>query len=369
MAASGIDISIFSMVLDKGDRAARLTLAIELGGLVTHGLATAEELNAVQPVLERLAADPVRAIREEVAEMLVGALSLSDGVVFTIMADELDIAGPFLAQARALRGGKLLSALRLGDGERQAILAGRDDLSPEAVQFIASQGAASAALSLLMNEYVALSQQDYKYLAQRFADDAEICEALLQHQSVPAVARARLAGQMAQRLSEGLMDSPLLPANRMRDVLLEARENALAQLALNSPAEEWDEMAQYLLSRDELTPSLMVRLSALGAMGFARLALSLVGRVSRKASVRRLIKAAGLPEMAGIIVSEALQLAEQAEAPGQGFCHRLIERLALGPNSEAVKVELLVLLGEAADHQAKQMAADLALRMRHPQAA
>jgi hypothetical protein len=237
------------------------------------------------------------------------------------------------------------------------------------VQFIASQGAASAALSLLMNEYVALSQQDYKYLAQRFADDVEICEALLQHQSVPAVARARLAGQMAQRLSEGLMDSPLLPANRMRDVLLEARENALAQLALNSPAEEWDEMAQYLLSRDELTPSLMVRLSALGAMGFARLALSLVRRVSRKASVRRLIKAAGLPEMAGIIVREALQLAEQAEAPGQGFCNRLIERLALGPNSEAVKVELLVLLGEAADHQAKQMAADLALRMRPPQAA
>ena len=369
MSAGGLDISIFAMVLDKGDPSARLSLARELGGLVTHGLATPDELAAVQPLLARLASDPARGVREEVAEMLAGALHLSDSVVFTIIADEMDISVPFLAEARALRGPTLMAALRLVDPERQAVLVARADISPEACKFIAAQGAVLGVLALLENDEARLDADDYKNIAHRHGADAEICEALLAHPALPAVARARLAGQLAQRLADGLAESPLLPINRTRDLLLEARENALAQLALISPKAEWQELAAFLLGRDEITPSLMIRLSAVGAMGFAELALSMVGRVSIKASPKKLVRAAGLPEMAGKIIEEALELYRQAEPPGQGFCHRLIEKLALGTAPEAVKAELLALLGEAADQQARQMAADLAVKFISPKAA
>ena len=136
----GLDVSIFDMIIEAGDAQARMQLAIELARLASDRQAPENERQCVIPTLLKLASDPVKDVRRILAESLVSASDLHGDVLFSIIADDDDIALPFLASTPALDPWKMRSIARVGDASRQVTLAGRPDLTDDVIQEMVTQG-------------------------------------------------------------------------------------------------------------------------------------------------------------------------------------------------------------------------------------
>src|SRR4051812_49287839 len=93
----GLDVSIFDRIIETGNAQARIQLAVELARLAGDAEAPESERECVVPALLKLATDPVKDVRRVLAESLVSADDLHGDILFSIIADEDDIALPFLA--------------------------------------------------------------------------------------------------------------------------------------------------------------------------------------------------------------------------------------------------------------------------------
>ena len=132
----GLDIQVFMDVIACGDAARRTSLAMQITRFLADPATPAGEREQVLPVARRLAADEDAAVRGAFAAELSQLAVLDADLLFTIVSDDEDIALPFLASTPALDSLRMLAVLRAGGEARQAIIATRPDVSPEAVDVI-----------------------------------------------------------------------------------------------------------------------------------------------------------------------------------------------------------------------------------------
>src|SRR5689334_7228510 len=93
----GLDVSIFDTIIETGDVQARIRLALQLAGLIGNPGAPEGERSCVVPTVLKLAIDPAKDVRRGLADQLVGIADLHGDILFSIIADDDDIALPFLA--------------------------------------------------------------------------------------------------------------------------------------------------------------------------------------------------------------------------------------------------------------------------------
>jgi hypothetical protein len=123
MISAGLDVSVFASVLDEGDGDARTALACQLAALLADDETSTLEREQVTPVILKLTVDPARHVRAVLAEELVSEQKLHSDIVFSIIADDDDIALPFLAHTPALNSWHMMAVLRVGDEAWQACVA------------------------------------------------------------------------------------------------------------------------------------------------------------------------------------------------------------------------------------------------------
>jgi uncharacterized protein (DUF2336 family) len=353
-----LDISIFEMVLESGDLSARLRLADELAQLAASPSAPAAERQSIQPVLARLAHDPVLELRTFLAEKLTEPEELADEVVFSIVADEPDIALNFLARARSLTEERMLAVLRVGDPGRQMIVASRGDISARVCAALIERGEVEAVEALLLNPACVLPPASAKLAFRRFAEVEPIVELLLARPDLPAVIRALQASRARDRLAEELFGNGWIAVNRAEELLQESEELALAAIAAGAADHERTELAGFLIQRQLLTSSLLLRLAARGEVAFIRTALAILGRGRIKHSPAKLVSRAELPEVCGLVLRLALEAADDGHGPGEAFGLKIIERLALAGEaiSDALRARALAVLMEAGSETTKRVA-------------
>ena len=105
--------SIFDRVLDSGTTQEKKDLAEQLAALACDLSASDLEREAIVPALMRLAADPVKDVRVLLASILTDCENLHPDVLFSIIADDADIALPFLADSHSLGRLRMLAILKV----------------------------------------------------------------------------------------------------------------------------------------------------------------------------------------------------------------------------------------------------------------
>ena len=95
----GLDVSVFTGVLDIGDVDARMTLTRQLVALIADPATHRIEREQVTPVLLKLSVDPSVEVRRVLAEELALEPLLHPDVAFSIIADIDEIALPFCVWA------------------------------------------------------------------------------------------------------------------------------------------------------------------------------------------------------------------------------------------------------------------------------
>ena len=165
---STLDTTIFEQVIDHGPIEDRLALARQLCALVNDPETSAADRNAVMPAMMRLACDRDLGVREILHSDLAEPDGLSSDLVFALVADEDDLAVKFTEANPSFTCSIQCAILTVGDPQRCAAIARREDVSAAAVRKIANDGLDTAVIALLNNKAVRLGAGYCRKIYNRF---------------------------------------------------------------------------------------------------------------------------------------------------------------------------------------------------------
>jgi uncharacterized protein (DUF2336 family) len=377
-APIGLDTTVFDAVIAGGDGVACRQLAVELAQFLADPSAPAVEKAAIVPALLKLATGADVALRRELACRLGRCQGLHADVVFAIAADDDDIALPFITATPALDSWRMLAILQVGDASRQAAIASRSDIHPEAVTAIAGRGQPEAIAALLDNQACRLRASDYRRIYERFADDAGILESLLDRPDFPPELRILHARQAAGRIQALLAERGWMAIENADSLLAEAEEAAILRILEASESRYLDRLIAFLCARDMLHASLILRAACRGRMAVVERALAWLSSVPVRrvhaliaghgtVALKAVYGAAGLPAESfplfkAAVVAWRKSGAEAETMPSEQFGRQVVEALmTCFPDMPAgERARLLDLVSRFSDGRAR----DLAHRLR-----
>jgi uncharacterized protein (DUF2336 family) len=201
--------------------------------------------------------DPSPLVRRALAEALSSASQAPRHVILALAGDEPEVAAAVLQRSPVLTDADLVDCAAAADVIAQAALARRPNLSAGVAAALAEVGEREAILTLIGNHDVELRAGALGSIVQRFGDDAEVREALLQRPWLPANLRARIAVATAKDLS--LATAQWLPRERAERSVREARDQTICSIASSCSGDERRELVRSLRECGALTPALLMR--------------------------------------------------------------------------------------------------------------
>ena len=279
---ASLDTRVFDEVLMQGGADARKELARQLGQFLRNPDTSTDEREAIVPSLLKLTGDPVHEVRQALAGYLADIASLDADVMFSIVADDDSIALPFLAASASLDRGRMLAVLKVGDTPRHAEIARRPDVSTECIGSILKNAEAAACAALLDNPAFEPRDADYRLLYSRFPSEPEIMDRLVDRSDLPLEIRIlhakRTSGQMHRYLDQSGIAMNSAPA----EVVADAEETAILTVLACASDGELDRAIPFLLNKNLLTASLVLRAAAVGEMRIIVRALAQLARMPQR---------------------------------------------------------------------------------------
>lgn len=358
---SSLDTSVFEQVIDYGPIEDRLELARQLCALVNAQDTPLADLRAVMPCLARLACDRDRDVREILARDLLANASLGADLVFAIVADDDDLALPFIKANPSFKCQIQCAVLQVGDQKRCSAVASRADISPAAVRRIVNAGLAETVIALLKNEHVRLGAGYCRKLYNRFHDQPKVCAVLMEAPYLPP----EIALVHNQRTADELRRNAKLQgwvADFRSDDYISDNEELNALRILDSVApDKLQNIVALMSTRGMLTTSLLLRAGIQGKMPFFEWALAYLANMSLRRV--RLATAKSSERMANAILRRA-GIPEDTHAVFRAICMVASATGAAGKTADAdafgrALVELTLTRTAAEDPDERQRAVQI----------
>ena len=266
--------SIFDRVLESGTIDEKKSLTEQLGLLACDLFAPELEREAIVPTLLRLAADSDKEVRVLLAQILVQCEKLHPDVLFSIIADDEDIALPFLTDTPALDRLRTLTVLKVGDKARQMVVASRAGLCSDVISFISDHCDSTVCVALLYNDAVEINVKNYRRLYVRFREVPEVVEQLLKRADLPLEVRILQAKKASHNVHKLMVERGWVPANDAQEIIVDAQETTLLRILAGAKDAEIAGLVSFLSSKSLLTPSIILRAACAGDMRVVGQALS-----------------------------------------------------------------------------------------------
>jgi uncharacterized protein (DUF2336 family) len=338
--ATGLDPSIFDDILMRGGADARKELGRQLSAFIANNDQPCDQREAVTARLVKLAIDPVSEVRHSVAEHLSAVTPLEPELIFTIIADEDQISLPFLAASPALDLPKMLAVLKVGDQPRQMQIAARNDLFEACADYIIEQTDWPVCVALLENPAFEPNESDYRALYRRFYSEPQIVDRLLARNDVPLDIRILQAKRASSRLQKHF-DSAAFAIDDPAHLIADAEESATLQVLAQAYEAELDDAIRFLLKKEMLTPSLILRAAVVGEIRVLERALAqlsgvplkrIQGLVNQRGSFRAVFGRCSLPPACMHLIQAAIEVEREIRHSHQhvssdGFGARVVETI------------------------------------------
>ena len=198
-------------------------------------------------------------VRRALAEALASASEAPHHIVLALASDISEVSSPVLARSCVLSEAELVDCAAIGDARAQTALAGRPRLSAGLGAALAEIGARDAVLALAGNLDADLRAGVLRRIVERFADDAEIREALLSRAYLPPMLRCDLVAAAARALCALTISRQWLRPERAERIAREARESGAVIVAGASRASELADLVRHLRDGGALTIALLMR--------------------------------------------------------------------------------------------------------------
>jgi len=206
-------------------------------------------------------------VRRALAEALASAEDAPRHIVLALAHDQPEVAAIMVARSPVLNDADLVDCAAIGDDYVQMELARRTPLGLGAAAALAEIGCRDSVLALLENHDAHVTAVALRRIAERFSEDGEIREALLERAWLPASLRCDLVAATAQALSP-LAAAFGLGAHRIERLMKDACEEGAILVAGDAEGDDLARLIRHLRDSGGLTVSLLIRGLVSGDSGF-----------------------------------------------------------------------------------------------------
>ena len=263
-------------------------------------------------------------VRGALAEAFASASGAPHHIVLALADDQSPIAAIVLASSPILSDGELIDCAATSDEICQSAIASRPDLSASVAAALCEIAEATALAVLARNGTANIRDFSIHRMIERHGCHAEMREALLVREGLPAAARLDLVAATMRALGAFVIERNWMSDERVARVTREAKDKAAIVIAETDPARRGAlDLAAHLRKTGDLTVGLAFR-------------SILSGRID-------LFKAT-LSELSGASIARVDGLTDQPESGGFAAIYRRAElpldllpafRIALGAAREA----------------------------------
>ncbi|MCB1494950.1 MAG: DUF2336 domain-containing protein [Bauldia sp.] len=253
--------------------------------------------------------DSAAEVRRALADTLSPALEAPRHIMLAFIADVTETAVLVLSRSPVFLDSELVDIAAGAEDALQMAIASRPRLSNAVSAAIAEVGERDTCLRLLQNRGAAVARISQRRMAERFGDDPEIREALLQKPDLASDVRQMLVLRLSDALGELVVHKSWVSEDRARNLTREARERATVAIAAETETEELTALVEHLRVTGQLTTALLLRAICAGNVAMFETALSVLAHVpeervtslirsGRKQAFRAIYDKADLPAMA-----------------------------------------------------------------------
>jgi len=323
-----LDVSIFENVMRSGSVADRMALTRQLCDLLNDPHSGTVECQQVMPIVTKLACDTDRHIRDIIASRLLKTDGLSADMVFSIVADEDDIAIPFIGLNPSLDDSIMKTILAVGDVKRCKAVAARPDLGAGSVRKIMQDGTEDVVLVLLGNAKVRLGAGYCRKIYNRFHASPKVCDVLMDLPHLPCEIALVHNQRTAEEMRKKAQYQGWVADFRSDDYISDKEEVNALRILRGVEAGKLQSVVALMSQRGMLTTSLLLRAGMNGHLPFFEWALAYLANVSLR-KVRRatgtmsartvniLLRRAGIPSDAHVLIHAICQVSAATGAMGK----------------------------------------------------
>lgn len=270
-----------------------------------HSPLPPDERSEAHSVMTAFLDDPSPVVRHSLARALADSPDAPLGIMVALANDQADIASIVLARSPVLGDADLVDCAAVGEPMTRAAIASRPYVSPPVCAALAEIAEVEALTVLARNEGSEISYLGLMRMVERFGDNPELREALLNREDLPVAVRQALAQSLAQSLLSLATHRGWMHKARGERVTGEARERATIAMALES--DEPDDLLDHLRSSGQLTAAFLLRALLSGAVELVECAFAQLSGVAiertramatdlRPSAFRGLYRKTDLPE-------------------------------------------------------------------------
>lgn len=222
-----------------------MAIALKLGGSLDGMVAQGQEKLA-GAVLQLLARDVARCVREVLAEAVAMSPHLPRETALVLAADDIAVARPILEGSPVLEDADLIRIVRTNATQYALAVAGRSTLSAAVTDSLVETGQAEVVRAVVGNAGAAFSPATLRDVALTWAGDPAVQERLVRRPALPFELVEQLVQAIGERLEWDLIRSRSMSREEAHELVRVTRERAAIALA----ARDRDERGRERTMRD-----------------------------------------------------------------------------------------------------------------------
>jgi uncharacterized protein (DUF2336 family) len=233
---------------------------------VENALSEGERQYAIG-ILEHLARDLERQVREALSDHLKHSALLPRSIAQTLADDVESVAVPIIRYSSVLDEADLLSIVHTGSEPKQVAVARRENLGAVIAKALAETGNRVVVSALLANETARIEEPSYNTILDRFGADEKIQALMAERPALPAAIIASMILKVSDALRARLIERFNLPESMADELSARAQESALGQsIGPIQNRETMEVLCKRLHARGALSPIYLLRALCTGQL-------------------------------------------------------------------------------------------------------
>lgn len=243
---------------------------------------SAAEREIAEEIFVVLLKDAEVRVRQALSENLKGSCDLSRKVAVSLAKDVETVALPVLQYSQVLSDEDLIEIVRDHGAAKQEAIAQRAVVSGTVADALIDTGNAKAVTELVANAGAVLDDVRLDRVVQEYDASETVATALAHRPDLPAAVSERLMGVVTQHLQSYLVVHHSLPADMVRNLLVQARERATAGLLSQgcSSEAELQDLIDQMHANGRLSPSVVLEALSTGDLKFFEMAMARLASIS-----------------------------------------------------------------------------------------
>lgn len=323
---------------------ARTETAAKLAEEFTAQELSQSERKIAEDILRHLIKDTEVRVREALSTRLKSSPDVPHDVAVALAKDVDSVALPILKFSEVLSDADLIEILHDHGSAKQVAIAQRESVSAALAEAVIETENEVAVTRLVANEGAALDEGVIGRVMTDYPDNEAISEGLARRPNLPPAIAEQLVSAVTSQIESYLKAKADLPADKVSNLILQARERAtVGLLDQGSTEDELERLIERLHVKGRLTPSLILRALCMGDMLFFETAMArLAGIPVQNARIlihdkgplglQSVYVRSGMPESLFIAVRAARDVANETDYDGgandrERYLERMIERV------------------------------------------